>query len=222
MVVKFLPSSLESDKPLMNKSRALIGSSFQAFANSLEDTPAAFANLPSSLPDSPTAPSIFLSTIVIAVPPASASIPKDDIVADNATICASVIPTWLPCAANRIAMDMISDSVVAIVLPSPTTELPNLSKSSCDIPTILANLANSELACSRERLVDSPKSIMVLVKLRIESFSIPNCPAASATPAISDAEAGSSFAISRIPFESLAYPSSDSSTVLRTPAKADS
>ena len=52
------------------------------------------------------------------------------------------------------------------------------------------------------------------------SVFIPNCPAASATPDISTALAGNSFAISLIPCSNAANCSSVASTVFLTPAKA--
>ena len=60
---------------------------------------------------------------------------------------------------------------------------------------MFANRANAFAASSAVRFVVSPISIMVFVKSRMFSFLIPSCPAASATPAISSALAGISFAI---------------------------
>ncbi len=92
---------------------------------------------------------------------------------------------------------------------------------------ILANLANELAASSDPRLVDSPISIIVLEKASTLSVWIPNCPADSATVAISEALAGNSLDISLIPADKSSYEistlpfvSTTSSTVFFTPAKA--
>ena len=49
----------------------------------------------------------------MAVPPASASMPTLDMAAERASISGSVRPANLPAEAKRVAMAVISDSVVA-------------------------------------------------------------------------------------------------------------
>ena len=97
---------------------------------------------------------------------------------------------------------------------------PNLSKSFCDILVIFANLASCEAPSSPTRLVALLKSIIVFVKPNILSVSIPSCPAASATPAISVALDGKAKDILLIPRSNSANCFSVPSTVFFTPAKA--
>ncbi|MPN54096.1 hypothetical protein SDC9_201765 [bioreactor metagenome] len=81
-------------------------------------------------------------TLEKALPPASASMPTELKAAEKDIISDSVIPTCVPAPANLMAIDTISASVVAILLPSATIVEPNLSKSFWDIRVILANLAS--------------------------------------------------------------------------------
>nr|DAF17210.1 MAG TPA: hypothetical protein [Caudoviricetes sp.] len=69
---------------------------------------------------------------------------------------------------------------------------------------MLPILAIDDAASSELRLVDTPKLIMVLEKSLIAPIGTPNCPAASATCAISTALDGISLAISRILVDSWA------------------
>ena len=68
----------------------------------------------------------------------------------------------------------MSDSVVAKLLPKATTELPKRWYSSDVKPVIFAILAIADAASSADKLVDSPISIMVLVKLTTSCDLIPN------------------------------------------------
>ena len=61
----------------------------------------------------------------MAVPPASASIPTEDMEAARAMISASVKPARVPADARRVAISVISDSVVAKELPRPTITAPS-------------------------------------------------------------------------------------------------
>ena len=88
------------------------------------------------------------------------------------------------------------------------------------ILTTFANLARAVAASSALKLVDTPKLIIVLVKSVKDSVAIPNCPAISITPAISDALDGISSDISRIFCLNFAYSSSVASTVFFTPVNA--
>ena len=112
--------------------------------------------------------------------------------------------------------------MVANLFPRSTIVEPNLSISSILIPVILAKRANSEAATSADNAVDSPRSIIVLENFNKFSCRIPNCPATSATFAISLAAVGKVLAISLIPSSNAANSISVASTVLRTPTKADS
>ena len=80
-------------------------------------------------------------------------------------------------------MAMMSDSVVAKLLPTSTMVEPRRSKFSCGIFVILANFAMSVAACSAVILVASAMFAMVLVNSTIFSFLIPSCPALSAISA---------------------------------------
>ena len=94
-------------------------------ANSSDDSPATVANFCRSSPPAATADSIADSVWVIAVPPASASIPTEDIAVARPRISWLVKPANVPEAAKRLAMLTMSDSVVAKLFPRATTELPN-------------------------------------------------------------------------------------------------
>ena len=135
-------------------------------------------------------------------------------------ICASVIPTCEPAPAILRPIAVISLSVVAKLFPSATMVEPNRSKLLCGIPVMFASLASDVAASSALMFVASPSMTMVLVNPRIFSVWIPSCPAASATPAISDAEVGISFAMSRMPWLSACSSASVASTVFLTPANA--
>ncbi|MNJ31309.1 hypothetical protein D3C77_259370 [compost metagenome] len=130
------------------------------------------------------------------------------------------MPICEPAPARRKAISTISCSVVAKLLPNATTEEPRRSKSCWFIFVMLANLASAVAASSADMLVATPMLTMVSVKPNIASFLMPNCPAASATLAISVAAWGISFAISRMPCSKTANSSSVASIVFLTPAKA--
>ena len=97
---------------------------FQRFANSRADIPATDANSSRSSPPFATAFSISVIVCVIAVPPASASMPTEDIAAASAMISGSVNPANSPADARRVAIATISASVVAKLLPRPTITEP--------------------------------------------------------------------------------------------------
>ena len=159
----------------------------------------------------------------MAVPPASACIPTEDIAADSARISVSDNPAIVPADASLVAISVISDSVVAKLFPRATIVDPSLSTFSLPVPVILVNLARAVAASSADKLVVSPSMTIVLVKFSISSADTPSCPAASATPAISSLEDAVSVAIFmmdalRSSYEVVAV----SSTVFMTPVKADS
>ena len=214
------PFSFIFPSPPMKALIASIGSLPHISANSEADTPAIFANVSRSSPPADTALLIAVIVWVIAVPPASALMPTEDIAVDNARISCSDNPATVPADARRVAISTISRSVVAKLLPRSTMVLPSLEYSSAVVPVMLANLASAEAASSAERFVASPKSIMTRVKSSTSSVAIPNCPAASATAAISVVDAGISSAMSNMPCRSAASCSVVPSTVFSTPAKA--
>ena len=119
-----------------------------------------------------------------AEPPISASTPTDERAVARPKISPCVNPICVPAPANRKAISVISDSVVAKLFPKSTIADPRLLNLSCGNLVMLANLARDVAACSADMFVDSPMSIMVFVKLTTFSVLIPNCPAASATAAI--------------------------------------
>ena len=84
----------------------------------------------------------------------------------------------------------------------------------------MANLANAVAASSAVKFVASPISIIVRVNPIIFSLEIPNCPAASATAAISVVDAGTSLAmfLMAVPIASSSLPLRF--VVLATPVKA--
>ena len=219
-VVDF-PSLSVSPNPSINAIIAPVASASNAFLNSLVDIPATFAkSFKESLLVS-TANCILDITLENADPPASASIPTELKAPAKDNICASLNPIWAPAPANLIAIAVISLSVVAKLLPSATTVLPNLSKSFWLIPTIFANLAKDVAASSLAKLVASPSIAIVSVNLSILSVSMPNWPALSAMD-------DNSLALCGIVVDNCFNPFSKSakdvlvlsSTVFLTPAKA--
>ena len=74
----------------------------------------------------------------------------------------------------RMAMAVISASVVARLLPSATTTLPSLSKFSWLMPTIFANRAKLVAASSAVRLVATERSAIVAVNSSMLSTSMPS------------------------------------------------
>ena len=130
------PSSRRFDSPVMKLCKASIGLVFHACANSSALCPAILANslrfsfsfsVASSFEKSLTAACMFLKVVAIAVPPASASMPADDMAAASANISCVVNPEILPADVRRVAILVISDSEVAKLFPRSTTTDPSLS-----------------------------------------------------------------------------------------------
>ena len=96
-------------------------------------------------------------------------------------------------------MARMSASVVAKLFPRPTSALPRFDTCDCDVFMTFMNRASDMAACSAERFVVSPRSIIVRVKSTTCSVWMPSWPAASATAAISACDAGSSRASPRRP-----------------------
>ena len=119
------PCSSSLPSPPIKEVRALMASFFHAEENSSEDIPAIRANSARSSPPFATAFSMALSVWVMAVPPASASMPTEDIAAARAMISGSVSPASLPADARRVPIATISDSVVAKLLPRSTMTEPS-------------------------------------------------------------------------------------------------
>ena len=69
---------------------------------------------------------------------------------------------------------MISDSVVAKLLPNLTITEPRLSISFDVRPVIFCSLAKDSAACSAERLVATVNFCIVSVNFTISSAAIPN------------------------------------------------
>ncbi len=161
---------------------------FTACTKDSQDTPcsatACFRGAKASTPVS-VANCICTINLENADPPASASIPTDDNAAAKPTMSPSVMPICFPAPAKRKPISVISDSVVAKLLPKSTIAEPRLLNLSCDICVMLAKRARDVAAVSADIFVDSPISIIVLVNPTTLSVFIPNCPAASATFAIS-------------------------------------
>src|SRR5690554_296548 len=131
-------------------------------------------------------------------------------------------PTWWPAPARRNAISPISRSVVAKLLPKATTAEPRLENWVWSSWVIAPNRANRNAASSAVRFVATDKSAITLVNPRMFGTSTPSWPAASAIPASSSWVAGISRAISLSPFSNTASSAAVASTVLTTPANADS
>ena len=108
-------------------SNAIIVSDALAFHDAEKsdaDMPAIFANASrSSLPVA-TVLSMVATVFENAVPPASASTPSEDIAADQPRMSAWLMPTCDEAAATRCAIELMSDSVVAMWLPRLTMAEP--------------------------------------------------------------------------------------------------
>ena len=167
-----------------------------------------------------TATCICTMALLNAVPPASASRPTEDNAVANPRICGCVSPTCDPDAARRDAMFMISDSVVAKLLPRSTSDDPKFRNCPCAMPVIFANCAMDVAASFAARLVELPRSTIVRVNDSRFSFLMPNCPAFSITPAMVPVSVAISVDIRLMDSARRPYSSSDASTVFRTPAKA--
>ena len=126
-LMAFSPLSPSCATPSINAVSAVMGSPFHAAANSCAVIPATCAIFSRSAPPLATNVLIVLSVCVMAVPPASACIPTDDIAADNASICGSDNPASRPADAMRVDISVICDSVVAKLLPSATIVEPSRS-----------------------------------------------------------------------------------------------
>ena len=86
--------------------------------------PAMDANESSASPPVATALSMDATVLENAVPPASASMPREDMAPDHPRISGVLMPTWLDAAAMRCPMDETLDSVVARLLPRLTMAEP--------------------------------------------------------------------------------------------------
>ena len=185
------------------------------------DIPATLANCSSASPPVSVATSMLIISLLKAVPPLSLAIPNEDKVAANPKISASDIPICEPAAASPKAMFIISASVVAVLLPKSTRELPNLSTVPVPLPVIFKNLASAVDASSLDKLVVSPNITAVFVNVsRLPTPLIPSCPAISITCAISSALSGISLDIFLTASLSCLNSGSVASTVFLTPAKA--
>ena len=152
--------------PLTKLSSAAIASLCHAAAKSAADMPATRAKLSSSSPPPSTALLMCCMVRLMALPPASALMPREDMVALRPMTWALVSPSRLPVPARRWAISAISDSVVAQLLPSATITLPRLPIWSRGICITLAYWASMEAAASPDRLVVTPRLAMVRVKSR--------------------------------------------------------
>ena len=191
-----------------------------AVVNSSALMPATRAKVSRVSPPLLAARSMALSVWVMAVPPASASMPTELIAVASARICASLMPASLPAEASLVAISSISLSVVAKLLPSATSDEPRRDVASSPLPMILVSRAIATAASSAVRLVLSPRSSIVRVKLAIFSVATPSCPAFSATAAIVVVETPVSAAMRLISSDIAASCSGVPSTVFLTPVKA--
>ena len=135
-------------------------------------------------------------------PPSSALIPREDIVFASASTSASDAPTSFPAPAIRCAIDRISPSVLAPLLPRCTSADASRSTFSLpsdigleNVPITFANRAISVAADFASRSsTASPSWRAVRVKLAIFGPDTPSAPAAAATCAISSCATGIVFA----------------------------
>ena len=125
--VALSPCSPSPPSPAINAWTAVMASLSQVFAKPDADIPAMRANSSRFSPPSATAFSMAVRVWVIAVPPASASMPTEDMAVAKAIICDSVSPASVPAEARRVAISVISASVVAKLLPRPTMTEPRRS-----------------------------------------------------------------------------------------------
>ena len=169
-----LPLRSVSFNPDTKASIAEEASSLNARENSSADILATCAKLSSDSPPFSVANCILTISLLNAVPPASALIPNELSVAANPNILSSVIPTCDPAAANLSDIVIISDSVVAVLLPNSTRVEPNLSTVSIPLPVMLRNLAKAVLASSLDMFVVSPSITAVLVNAN--KLSVPSTP----------------------------------------------
>ena len=97
---------------------------FQDAANSCEDIPAILAKVCKPSPPFATAASIVEMVVEKAVPPASASTPREDMAPAHPRISAWLILVCVPAAAMRCPMEETCDSVVARLFPKATIDEP--------------------------------------------------------------------------------------------------
>ena len=172
------PDSLIRPRPWTNKSIACAGRVSNACANWSALTPATWAKASSSSPPALTALDMSMRTLLIAVPPASASTPTDDSALDRARRSDSVIPTTLAAPAIRDAMLKMSRSVEAPLFPSSTRAAANRLTPSVPsrsiVPMTLEICAIDVAASSAVRFVVSPSWIMVSVKPTTSPLATPS------------------------------------------------
>ena len=174
----FSPESFMRLRPSMNDCTALTGSFSHASANSCALMPVTLEMSSSAS----VAPSLKFATLFpmlvsvwdMAVPPASASIPTEDMEAARARISVDDNPAIVPADARRVAIAMILASSVAKLLPRSTIAEPSLSTSSRLSPVMFMNLARDVAASCALTLVVSPSIIIVLVNFSISSAPTPS------------------------------------------------
>ena len=116
----FPPSAVAASMLDSSAERACTGSALHASAKSRADMPAVDAHVSTASELRAMSLSICAMIVLIAVPPASASTPIDASAVARPRMSSWDICTCVPAAAMRIAMDEMSDSVVAKLFPSPT------------------------------------------------------------------------------------------------------
>ncbi|MPM81548.1 hypothetical protein SDC9_128602 [bioreactor metagenome] len=121
------PERLICPNPSINAAKAFEGSCFHIAENCSAVKFATLAKSPSPSEPVATMTSNCFTNLEMALPPASASMPREEIVVAMANICGSVNPTKSPAAANLEDISTISDSVVAALFPSSTMVEPNRS-----------------------------------------------------------------------------------------------
>ena len=216
----FPPLFFTFSKPLSTISNACTGLSLKALANSFVLTPAVLANAANSFPPPITAFCILVMVCVIALPPASASIPTVLIAAAKPNTSASVILVCFPIPDKRCDISTIAFSFVAKLFPNSTIVEPKFLILSWLVPITAMNCAKLVAPSSADRFVVAPKSAIVLVKSTIFSVLIPNCPAISPILANWLALTGICVDKSKNPCLILFSCSGLPSTVFTTPAKS--
>jgi hypothetical protein len=216
------PDSFIRPRPSMKSARASAGSAFQLAAKSSAETPATLAKPPSVSDPVLTDLSMSIRTLEIAEPPASASMPDDASALPSARTFDSDRPTIAPAPAMFCAIWMIWVSVDAPLLPRSTSAAPRLSTSSGAVCMTFISCAMLVDAASAVRSVDSPRSAMTDVNERMSSVFTPSAPAFSAICASSMAVVGLTADMSCSPCSIAASCAGVPSTVLVTPAQADS
>jgi len=106
--------------PLRMETRVSDAEVCQAVRKSSALMPATWAKASRLSPPVATAASIVLTVVENAVPPASASMPMDDIAADQPRMSAWLMPTWVDDAAILWPMLEMALSVVAMWFPRLT------------------------------------------------------------------------------------------------------